>query len=89
MWLASETEEFKHMRKRIVYTSSVQRYSWNDSLTMNINLIEALNGQVDSIKWYPLQFEKVEIDLYEKKEAGREDTGHSPLRLGRHAHHGH
>ena len=69
MWLASETEEFKHMRKRIVYTSSVQRYSWNDSLTMNINLIEALNGQVDSIKWYPLQFEKVEIDLYEKKEA--------------------
>ena len=69
MWLASETEEFKHMRKRIVYTSSVQRYSWNDYLIMNINLIEALNGEIDSIKWHPLQFEKIDIDLYEKKEA--------------------
>lgn len=79
IWLASETEEFKYKRKRLVYSSTVQRYSWNDYIKISINLIEQGNKEVTNVRWNPIKLEKPEHFLYEKKE---EKTGvvYDPVR---------
>ena len=79
IWLASETEEFKYKRKRLVYSSTVQRYSWNDYIKIRINLIEQGNKEVTNVKWNPIKLEKPEHSLYEKKEA-KTDIIYDPVR---------
>ena len=68
LWLALESEEYRRKRQRVVYTSSVQKYSFNDSIVIEINLIEQLNGEIRKIEWMTIKEDDAQKEIYEKRE---------------------
>ena len=68
MWLALKSEEYRRKRQKVVYTSSVQKYSFNDSIVIEINLIEQLNGEIRKIEWMTLKEDDAQKEIYEKRE---------------------
>ena len=66
LWLYLESEEFKHKVKRVTTTTSVQVFTWNDSIKLKINLIQNNGVLVNNVEWLPIKLELPPDGLYEK-----------------------